>query len=46
MEQPVSKGDQSRAEILDAARRLFIANGYNGTSMRAIADEAGGRAVG
>jgi AcrR family transcriptional regulator len=45
MPEPFSKGDQSRAEILDAARRLFITQGYNGTSMRAIAHEAGNRAV-
>lgn len=40
-----SKGDQSRAEILDAARELFLRSGYNGTSMRAIAQAAGDRAV-
>lgn len=40
-----SKGDQARAEILDAARRLFLSQGYHGTSMRAIAQEAGNRAV-
>ncbi|MBN1564162.1 MAG: TetR/AcrR family transcriptional regulator [Anaerolineae bacterium] len=41
-----SKGDQARAEILDAARRLFVSQGYHGTSMRALAREAGDRAVG
>lgn len=46
MDEPTTKGDQARAEILMAARRLFIENGYNGTSMRAIAEAAGGRAVG
>jgi AcrR family transcriptional regulator len=45
MDEPPTKGDQARREILDAARRLFIANGFHGTSMRAIALEAGGRAV-
>jgi AcrR family transcriptional regulator len=40
-----TKGDHARQEILEAARRLFIANGYHGTSMRAIAREAGDRAV-
>lgn len=45
MVDPLTKGDHSRAEILDAARRLFITQGYNGTSMRAIAREAGNRAV-
>ena len=46
MADPLStKGDQARAEILEAARRLFVSQGYHGTSMRAIAREAGGRAV-
>ncbi len=40
-----TRGDHTRAEILSAARRLFISQGFNGTSMRAIAQEAGGRAV-
>jgi AcrR family transcriptional regulator len=40
-----TKGDQARAEILEAARRLFVSQGYHGTSMRAIAREAGDRAV-
>jgi AcrR family transcriptional regulator len=40
-----SKGDLARQEILETARRLFIANGFHGTSMRAIAREAGDRAV-
>ncbi len=46
MDEPISKGDQARTEILEAARQLFIENGYNGTSMRANAEAAGGRAVG
>lgn len=45
MHESVSKGDQSRVEILDAARRLFVTHGFHGTSMRAIAREAGDRAV-
>lgn len=45
MSDSLSKGDQARADILDAARRLFISQGYHGTSMRAIAREAGDRAV-
>jgi AcrR family transcriptional regulator len=40
-----TKGDHTRAEILSAARRLFLSQGFNGTSMRAIAREAGDRAV-
>jgi AcrR family transcriptional regulator len=45
MDETQTKGDHARLEILDAARRLFIANGFHGTSMRAIAHEAGDRAV-
>jgi AcrR family transcriptional regulator len=45
MDEAHTKGDLARQEILDAARRLFIANGFHGTSMRAIAREAGDRAV-
>jgi AcrR family transcriptional regulator len=45
MDDSPTKGDQARIEILEAARRLFIVNGFHGTSMRAIAREAGGRAV-
>ncbi|NLE50905.1 MAG: TetR/AcrR family transcriptional regulator [Chloroflexi bacterium] len=44
--QDLTKGDQARAEILEAAKTLFLAQGYNGTSMRAIAQVSGGRAVG
>lgn len=39
------RGDQARAEILDAARQLFLSSGFHGTSMRAIARAAGDRAV-
>jgi AcrR family transcriptional regulator len=42
----ITKGDQARAEILDASRSLFVSQGYHGTSMRAIARAAGDRAVG
>jgi AcrR family transcriptional regulator len=31
----------TRGEIVDAARRTFAAKGYNGTSLRAVAREAG-----
>jgi AcrR family transcriptional regulator len=31
--------DQTRAAILDAARELFVAQGYEGVSMRAIAEK-------
>ena len=40
-----TKGDRARAEILEAAKRLFFSKGYNATSMRDIAREAGDRAV-
>lgn len=45
MDTTLSRGDQARADILDAARRLFVTRGYHGTSMRAIAQAAGGRSV-
>jgi AcrR family transcriptional regulator len=38
---PVTKGERTRAVLLDAAKDLFVSNGYHGTSMRQIADEAG-----
>jgi AcrR family transcriptional regulator len=38
---PATKGEHTRAVLLDAATCLFVANGYHGTSMRQIADEAG-----
>jgi AcrR family transcriptional regulator len=38
---PATKGERTRAVLLDAAKRLFVSNGYHGTSMRQIADEAG-----
>lgn len=39
--EPVTKGERTRAILLDAAKRLFVSKGFHGTSMRAIADEAG-----
>ncbi len=40
---PETSSDDSgrRRQILDAARRLFSRRGYNGVTVRAIADEAG-----
>lgn len=38
---PTSKAVQTRSGIVDAAMRLFRAGGYDATTMRAIADEAG-----
>jgi AcrR family transcriptional regulator len=35
------RGEQTRTAILDAAMNLFLQGGYNGTSMRQIANEAG-----
>ena len=45
MRDDLTKGDQARIEILDAARQLFVSQGFHGTSMRAIARAAGDRAV-
>ncbi|MBI5052140.1 MAG: TetR/AcrR family transcriptional regulator [Chloroflexi bacterium] len=36
-----TKGEKTRATILEAAHILFLKNGFHGTSMRQIADEAG-----
>lgn len=41
-----TRGQQARQQILEAARHLFLTQGYHGTSMRAIARAAGDRAVG
>jgi AcrR family transcriptional regulator len=38
---PMAKGEQTRATILDVALRLFRERGYEATTMRAIATEAG-----
>ncbi|HEV2854153.1 MAG TPA: TetR family transcriptional regulator [Thermoanaerobaculia bacterium] len=35
------KGEQTRAQILDTALRLFLERGYEETTMRGIAEEAG-----
>jgi AcrR family transcriptional regulator len=40
------RGEDTRQSILDAAERLFLEQGFHGTSMRQIAQEAGGIAVG
>jgi AcrR family transcriptional regulator len=37
----VSKGELTRASILEGAYQLFLQQGYHGTSMRQIAEEAG-----
>jgi AcrR family transcriptional regulator len=37
----LSKGKNSRANILRAAHDLFLQQGYHGTSMRQIAEGAG-----
>ena len=39
--EPSSRSVAKRAQITGAARKLFLANGFAGTSMEAIADEAG-----
>jgi AcrR family transcriptional regulator len=36
-----SKGEATRARIVDAAHQLFMEQGYHGTSMRQIVDRAG-----
>ena len=36
-----TKGEKTRATILEAAHTLFLKNGFHGTSMRQIAEEAG-----
>ncbi|MCL5273622.1 MAG: TetR/AcrR family transcriptional regulator [Chloroflexi bacterium] len=38
---PQSKGERTRAEIMLAAHTLFLEKGYNGTSIRQIAQRAG-----
>ena len=38
---PATKGERTRAALVEAGRKLFIRQGYHGTSMREIADEAG-----
>jgi len=42
VEEPeLSRGEQTRQEILDAAKALFLAQGYTATSMRQIAGAVG-----
>jgi AcrR family transcriptional regulator len=36
-----TKGERTRARIIQAAHRLFIEHGYHGTSMRQIAEQSG-----
>jgi len=38
---PATKGERTRAAIVNAAYQLFLRNGYHGTSMRDIAEAAG-----
>lgn len=38
---PPTKGEVTRATLLKAAHKLFLTQGFHGTSMREIADEAG-----
>ena len=40
-DETLSKGDQTRTRLIDAAHHLFLQQGYHGTSMRQIADAAG-----
>ncbi len=40
-EKRTAKAEQTRAGIVEAALRLFGASGYDATTMRAIAEEAG-----
>ena len=41
MEESLSRGEQTRNAILQAAHDLFVQQGYHGTSMRQIAKQAG-----
>ena len=45
-EPTTSRGESTRQAILAAAEELFLRHGYNGTSMRQIAEGAGDIAVG
>lgn len=40
-EEPLRKGEQTQARIIDAAYTLFMEQGYHGTSMRQIAERTG-----
>ena len=41
MTQQTAKGAESRQKLLNAAMKLFAQNGFQGTTMRAIAEESG-----
>ncbi len=41
MDESLSRGERTRAEIIQAAHELFVRQGYHGTSMRQIAKKAG-----
>ena len=41
VDEPLRKGEQTQARILDAAFPLFMEQGYHGTSMRQIVERAG-----
>lgn len=41
MQKEIARRAQTRQSIVEAAEQLFLANGYNGTSMRQIARHAG-----
>lgn len=41
MIEKTSKGERTQNDIIKAARRLFVDQGYHGTSMRQIAEKAG-----
>lgn len=40
MTETITKGERTQIEIVEAAHSLFLENGYHGTSMRQIAEEA------
>lgn len=41
MEQDLTKGERTRLALIDVAYALFVQQGFHGTSMRQIAQEAG-----
>ncbi|MBN1149465.1 MAG: TetR/AcrR family transcriptional regulator [Anaerolineales bacterium] len=41
VDESLSRGERTRAEIIQAAHELFVRQGYHGTSMRQIAKKAG-----
>ena len=41
MDEYLPRGEQTHLQIIQAASRLFIRQGYHGTSMRQVANEAG-----